>query len=118
MSIPRDLASERTLSCVLVAAVPESSNEVAGDDSDTLITKYDFIDDFEFYHCIIITNLVIPRNITKICRFSFAGCRNLINVTIPNSVTEIGDNAFSKCSSLVNIQIPISVIKIGILPKW
>ena len=56
MSIPRDLASERTLPCVFVAAVPESSNEVAGDDSDTLITKYDFIDDFEFYHCIIITN--------------------------------------------------------------
>ena len=62
---------------------------------------------------ILITDLVIPDNVTSISDYAFSSCIRLTSVTIPNSVTSIGDSAFSGCSGLTSVAIPDSVTSIG-----
>ena len=61
----------------------------------------------------LVTDLVIPNDVTSIGKWAFYGCNSLTSVTIPDSVTSIGDSAFSKCSSLTSINIPDGVTSIG-----
>ena len=61
----------------------------------------------------LVTNLVIPDDVTQIKSCVFFGCSSLVSVTIPDSVTSIGDDAFCGCSSLVSMTIPDSVTSIG-----
>ncbi len=61
----------------------------------------------------LVTDLVIPEEVTSVRNYAFSGCSSLISVTIPNSVTTIGDYAFSGCSSLISVTIPNSVTTIG-----
>lgn len=56
-----------------------------------------------------IKDLVIPKSVTSLGKYTFAGCSGLTSVTIPNSVTSIGDNAFRDCSGLTSLEIPNSV---------
>ena len=53
----------------------------------------------------LITNLVIPDNVTSIGDGAFRNCRSLTSVTIPNSVTSIGNDAFYNCSGLTSVHI-------------
>ncbi len=66
-----------------------------------------------FLNGTLVTDLVIPNNVTSIGRLAFYGCSSLTSVTIPNSVTSIGSSAFRDCSSLTSITIPNSVTSIG-----
>ena len=61
----------------------------------------------------LVTELVIPDDVTKINSYAFYGCTGLTSVTIPNSVTSIGDEAFHGCTGLTSIEIPNSVTSIG-----
>ena len=61
----------------------------------------------------LITDLVVPDDITNIGSNAFFGCNSLTSVTIPNSVTSIEDSAFDSCSSLANVMILDSVMSIG-----
>ena len=61
----------------------------------------------------LVTDLVIPSDITEIKSYLFSDCRSLTSVTIPDSVTTIGDYAFDYCSSLTSVTIPDSVTTIG-----
>ncbi len=61
----------------------------------------------------LVTDLVIPDNVTSIGYWAFSGCRSLTSVTIPKSVTSIGSSAFSGCNSLTSVAIPNSVTSIG-----
>ena len=61
----------------------------------------------------LVTDLVIPSDITEIKSYAFCGCSSLTSVTIPDSVTTIGGSAFSSCSNLTSITIPDSVTTIG-----
>ena len=61
----------------------------------------------------LVTELVIPDNMTSIGNYTFSGCSSLTSITIPESVTSIGDLAFYYCSSLTSITIPESVTSIG-----
>ena len=61
----------------------------------------------------LLTNAVIPNNVTSIGYGAFYGCNSLISIEIPNSVTSIGEFAFSSCSGLTSIEIPNSVTSIG-----
>lgn len=56
----------------------------------------------------LVTELVIPENITKIANYSFIGYKGLTSVTIPEGVTEIGIYAFAK-TDIAEIVIPSTV---------
>lgn len=51
-----------------------------------------------------LTQVTIPKEITKINKFAFQGC-NLSSVKIHNTITSIGDFAFDGCYSLVNVSV-------------
>ena len=61
----------------------------------------------------LVTDLVIPNDMTSIGDYAFNGYTGLASITIPNSVTSIGDYTFYRCSSLMSITIPNSVTSIG-----
>lgn len=42
-----------------------------------------------------LTELIIPKEITKINDFAFQGCESIVKIIIHNGVTEIGQSAFS-----------------------
>lgn len=48
----------------------------------------------------LITNLIIPADVTTISDFAFTGCSSLTSINIPDSVISIGDYAFNGCTSL------------------
>ena len=58
------------------------------------------IDDYAFYHCENMENLVIPDFVSKIGIYAFHLCKKITEITIPNLVTDIGDFAFDNCSNL------------------
>ena len=62
---------------------------------------------------VLVTNLVIPNDVTNIGNYAFSGCSGLTSIVIPDSVTSIGDYAFQYCSGLTSITIPNSVTSIG-----
>ena len=62
------------------------------------------IGDYAFYDCDSITSVVIPDSVTSIGNSAFYGCSSLQSVVIPNSVTSIGNYAFSGCSSLTSVE--------------
>ena len=61
----------------------------------------------------LITDVVIPEEITSIENYTFAGVKDLTSVIISDGVTSIGDSAFSGCSGLTSVEIPGSVTRIG-----
>lgn len=56
-----------------------------------------------------ITEVFIPKGITKIGEYAFSYCPNLKSVTIPNGVTALSGSAFNNCTALEEITIPSSV---------
>lgn len=60
----------------------------------------------------LITEFVVPDEITEIKKYLFAGYEKLKSVTIPDSVTSIGTYAFYYCTGLESIVIPDSVTQI------
>ncbi len=61
----------------------------------------------------LVTDLVIPDDITEIKKYAFYGCSGLKSVTIGNGVTTIGQYAFEYCSNLTSVTIPNSVTTIS-----
>lgn len=61
----------------------------------------------------LVTDLVLPSDITEIKNHTFRNCCNLEWVDIHNNITSIGESAFGQCSSLTSITIPDSVSSIG-----
>ena len=59
-----------------------------------------------------ISNVIIPKGVTKIYKEAFSRCRELESVTIPEGVTEIGKCAFYKCTNLKTVTIPEGVTEI------
>ncbi len=61
----------------------------------------------------LVTDLVIPNDITEICCFTFVNYDKLKSVTFPKNLTKIGDGAFSGCTSLTDIVFPESLTALG-----
>ena len=61
----------------------------------------------------LVTDLVIPDDVTEILKNTFYNCSGLTSIVIPNCVTSIGSSAFYGCSGLTSIEIPNSVTSIG-----
>ena len=51
----------------------------------------------------LVTDLVIPQNVTTIKNCAFYNATCLTSITIPNSVTSIGEWAFRNCSELTSV---------------
>jgi hypothetical protein len=65
-----------------------------------------------FKECKLLTEVVIPNNITIIGSHAFSGCKSLIKVVIPDSVTSIRQGAFSGCDALEKVTIGKNVVNI------
>ena len=66
----------------------------------------------------LVTDLVIPKDISEIKPYAFLGGSCITSVTIPEGVTSIGDRAFERCSSLASVTIPESVTTISEFAFW
>ena len=55
---------------------------------------------------LLITDLIIPDDVTSIGNSAFYNCSSLTSVAIPDSVTSIDGGAFSGCSGLTSITLP------------
>ncbi len=77
-----------------------------------VITGGTTINDYAFYKCDRLLNIILPESLTSIGSHSFSDCTKLANITIPSSVTSINQSAFYNCSSLTNITIPDAVTQI------
>lgn len=60
----------------------------------------------------LLTDLVIPDDITQIRKYQFIRCESLKSITIPDSVISIDWGAFEECANLTSITIPNSIVKI------
>ncbi len=61
----------------------------------------------------LVTDLIIPSGVTRICDYAFESCTSFTSVVIPGSVNSIGDEAFMYCSSITNVIIESGVQSIG-----
>ena len=52
------------------------------------------------------TEIRIPKEITRINHLAFSGCRTLVQIGIPEGVKRIGSDAFRECTALESIIIP------------
>ena len=60
----------------------------------------------------LVTELIVPDNVTTIGEYAFHSCYSLTSVVIPDSVTTIGNWTFDYCSNLTSVVIPDSVTSI------
>lgn len=61
----------------------------------------------------LVTDIVIPSNVTDIGDFTLSGCSMLKSINISDRVTKIGYQAFKGCRMLTSIIIPDNVASIG-----
>lgn len=61
----------------------------------------------------LVTDLVIPNDITTLKAGSFYNCTSIKSITLHDEVTSIGQNAFYGCSGLGSITIPMSLKTVG-----
>ncbi len=61
----------------------------------------------------VVSDLVIPDNITRIASFAFYNCDTLNSVTLGENVTQVGSSAFYFCDNLTSVTISNSVTSIG-----
>ena len=73
----------------------------------------DTIGESAFSCCRMLKGVLIPDCLKVIQDYTFFGCCSIGEIIIPQSVTEIGDGAFMKCRKLKKINIPHTVRKIG-----
>ncbi len=64
----------------------------------------------------LITELVIPSNVTEIKNHTFRGCSAITNVTMHDGVTALGQYAFNTCTSLTSAKLSggITVVPRGL----
>ena len=76
--------------------------------------KIDFVDNYAnplyyagnlYLNGNLLTELVIPNDITEIYSYTFSNCSALTSVTIGNNVTRIGSSAFEGCDKISKIEI-------------
>ncbi len=65
----------------------------------------------------LVTELIIPDNVTSIGDYAFRGCESLTSVVIGDGVTSIGDRAFSSCDGLTSITFNGTTEQWDAIPK-
>ncbi|MBP0960173.1 MAG: leucine-rich repeat protein, partial [Oscillospiraceae bacterium] len=59
------------------------------------------IDEYAFFECKSLSEIVIPEGVTEIGYASFMNCKNLKEITIPDSVISTGELSFFSCPNIV-----------------
>ena len=70
------------------------------------------INDYAFYSCKNLSELIIPSSVISIGKNVFCHCSALSNIVIPNGIKTIEEHTFNSCTSLNEIIIPNSVTNI------
>ena len=65
----------------------------------------------------VVTELVIPEDVSEVGPYTFYGYSALTSVTIPDHVTVIGEGAFSNCENLANVSVGNSISAVSIIIK-
>ncbi|WP_035795127.1 leucine-rich repeat protein [Butyrivibrio sp. WCD3002] len=81
-----------------------SLQSVTWGDSDDIYTQK--IEESAFSGCSSLENIILPSNLTTICKEAFKGCEGLSKVTLSDKVQTIEDKAFYDCTGLSNINFP------------
>ncbi len=71
-----------------------------------------YIGDALFFGCSSLTSIEIPNSVSSIGKWAFSGCTNLTSIGIPDTVTKIQGAAFYGCTGLTSIEIPTGVTTI------
>ena len=58
-----------------------------------------------FYNCSCLNSITIHNRVTSIGHYAFQGCTGLLEVTIPNSVTQLGYSVFRECTGIKSVTI-------------
>ena len=66
-----------------------------------------------FNGCTCITSVTLPSTIVAIETAAFKGCTALTEIVVPDSVTSIGSLAFADCTSLVSVTLPGTIGEIA-----
>ena len=61
----------------------------------------------------MVTDLVVPDDITEIRQFAFYNCTSLTSVEFGNNLQTIDDSAFKYCTGLTNVNVPGNVTRIN-----
>lgn len=61
----------------------------------------------------VLTELVIPDDVTEIPMYAFRNCKNIVSVRMSDNVISIGSSAFSHCEALTTIEFSNNLTKIG-----
>ena len=61
----------------------------------------------------LITDLVIPSNITVIKNHTFRGCSAITNVTMHDGITALGQYSFNTCTGLTSVELPSSITAVS-----
>jgi len=71
------------------------------------------IEDYAFYACRNLTNVIMGASVTNIGSGAFRACTSLTNITIGNNVAAFGYWAFADCDALTSVILPETVTSIG-----
>ena len=61
----------------------------------------------------LLTDLIIPSDVTEISDYAFYYCLNIKSLVIPEGVETLGNSAFSLCGDLVDVSLPDSLMNFG-----
>ena len=99
---------------------PEGANAIIADDelvaacpNARIPSSVTIIDDYAFFHCNTMEQIVIPEGVEKIGFGAFHGCSSLKRIILPESLKRIGPDAFHGCTSLDSVFIPKNVSEIS-----
>ena len=101
----------KNLKCITIPA-PVTEIEPSAFENCRSMTEVTFagnnvtrIDDWAFYNCHQLQNLVIPEGVSEIGLAAFYGCTYLNEVSLPASVQQIGDHAFANCTHMGKMHV-------------
>ena len=71
------------------------------------------IDEYAFFNCSSLEQIILTDTITSMGKAAFSGCKSLRQISLPKTITEISEVAFFDCSSLEQIILPDTITSIG-----
>lgn len=77
------------------------------------LMRYGFYNKNLYLNGELVTDLVIPDEVTSIAPFGFSAFSKLASITMSDNVTSIGSRAFLGCSGLTRVTIGEGITRIG-----